>query len=143
MHSTYNLAGLLIMGNFFRFRMQITFKKSATHITGSDLKKTMYGYENKCTYKQCLAGYFKEIELDRIRGYNSLLMLAENKFVDQYYKATIYGRDETGNFNIIHRVYRNGKLDEATINDPDFNEGEDKKIIHFIIEKGKLVLFEK
>lgn len=119
---------LLIAADFFYFRAKITFQ---------DKKElNCYGDEHSVSYKQCLAGFAKEIELDATKGYTALL-----QFIERHGKAgnirvaKVFGRDNLGDgFNTVHRVFTRGKWGQ--INDPVIPADQNTRILDFIVNKS-------
>lgn len=143
-HQTHFLPGLLTP--FYRFRMHVKFFTGQQSKNGNEITRAswIYGFENKCTYLQCLRGYVQTIVLDRIYGYNSLLKMIEagGQFFNKISSASIYGRDESGQFAILHRHYDGARLDEARVNDPEIDTADQYKQLHFTVVKNRLVIID-
>lgn len=141
-HATFDLRGLLIP--WLTYKVYFRLKPSERHGTKQVHSKTMYGDEHSCSYKQCMAGYAKEITLDRTKGYQELIDLVERKMKGQHISAKIYGRDpDTDAFDHLHRVYINGKIEKERVNDPVIDPLYQYRTIYFKIEKDRLILSDK
>ncbi len=123
---------LLISSDFFYFRAKISF----TDTEKTEL--TAYGHEHSVTYKQCLAGYAKEIHLDATKGYKALVdWITVNGNAGFIKIAKIYGRENiTDNFDTTHRVYIRGKWQQIT--DPIIPADKNNRILDFIVKNGRV-----
>lgn len=120
---------------FIRFNKPI-FKKGG----GSQNSSHFYGFEESCTYNQCLHGHFKNIVLNKLKGYAECIQLAEEKYKGDYKSATIYSRSvfPGGDFDVEHRQYGKDGIIEK-INDPVLTE-TDSQTIFFSNIGGFLML---
>lgn len=140
-HQTLDLRGLLLP--WLSFKLWIQFKPSAEYRTSTSATRTMYGDEHSCTYSQCLNRWVDHILLDRIKGYNALIDLIERgNFKGTYLNAKLYGKDDSGQWSILHRHYRNGKLDVERLADPVIDSDKQFRKLFFTVESNKLVISE-
>lgn len=101
-----------ILRPWLSFRIFLKFKKTFVETEGVRRGKRSdvihrYGYENSCTYSQCVNGHVENILLDKQRGFNKCVWLAEYEFRDLFMLAQIYTRAITpdGKFDILLRQY--------------------------------------
>jgi hypothetical protein len=141
-HATYDLRMLLIP--WLQFKAVVTFKANPSYGTSAAVKKTFYGDEHSCTYKQCLAGHVDKIVLNRLKGYTALIDMVENiNFKKSYVKVYFYGRSpQTGNFDILHRYYYEGKLSDQRVNDPVLDSINVEKNLDFKVSGNRLLLLD-
>lgn len=132
-HLTKDLR-LLLSSDFFYFRAQIKFYQP------EKTPLTMYGDEHSVTYKQCVAGYAKQIELNATKGFKSLVDYIDKHSVARggnIVSAQIYGRDDvTQPFDTIHRIFGRGKWLEK--NDPIIPVDMNFRILDFKIERNRV-----
>jgi hypothetical protein len=134
-----------ILRPYFSFRVFFKFKKANFNKRTGDKMDTIhrYGFENKCSYKQCLHGHADHILLDKNRGLNHCIQMAESQFKGSFYKAIIYTRSVTpgGDFDITLREYdQKGNFifnNEALIQ--ELTAPEQNKNLYFKIETGGLI----
>jgi hypothetical protein len=94
------------------FRIFFKFRKPFIQTEGPHKGKRndtvhRYGFENNCTYSQCVNGHVEEILLDKKKGFDMCVLLAEYTFRDQFNLAQIYTRSvcPDGKFDILLRQY--------------------------------------
>jgi len=141
-HATFDLRMLLIP--WLQFKAVVTFKPNPSYGTAQPVKKTFYGDEHCCTYKQCINGHVENIMLDRLKGYTALIDMVENiNFRKTYIKVYLYGRHpETNNFDTLHRNYFEGKLNTDRVNDPAIDTVNQYKKLDFKVTGNRLVILD-
>jgi hypothetical protein len=99
-----------------------------------------YGYENNCTYSQCVNGHVDVILLDKRKGFDACALLAEYTFRDKFNLAQIYTRSvcPDGKFDILLRQY-NSKGEIVTVG-KDL-EGKEDLIKQMIQPENNRTLF--
>lgn len=130
---------------YYTYRLYIRFRQPHYDHRNGEMKENVhfYGYEHSCSYHQCLQGHVNEILLDKTKGYQYCIWLAEDKHLGRYRFATLYARTNfpDGRFNILCRHYnKNGELmDVKEANDMKPTD-DDNRTIYFETVGGLLQL---
>ena len=123
----------VLLRPWFTYRLHVRFlmpyydprsgvRKDTTHF---------YGNEHSVSYNQCKHGHAPVINLDKLKGYEACIAMAEKTFKGKYYHATIYARTDfpDGKFTTICRHYdRAGELKE--VQDPVIEVQHNRVLYH-------------
>lgn len=134
---------------WYSFRIYLKFKNIIFKRDGSKHDSNHFsGYEESCSYNQCLHGHVKEIFLNKEKGWAECIKMAEVSNNDRdgnplYRYAQIYQRTDFpgGKFNILCRQY-NSKGELEVQQDPVIMPA-DNKTLYFIKANIGLILTEE